>query len=152
MALRAIALNATLKSNGGKPSSTERVLNLIAETTAKDGVEMEIIRLADHDIKPGVTSDEGSGDAWPALRKKVLDGTYLFSARRSGLVSRPVLQNEFWNVWTLFSGKRIQRDGWPHTVGSRLWAWLNWPIAGNLTAGAAEPQWNIGSRTRLLLS
>ena len=30
------------------------------------------IRLADHDIKPGVTSDEGEGDAWPALREQIL--------------------------------------------------------------------------------
>jgi len=28
--------------------------------------------LADHDIKPGVTSDEGEGDAWPKIREKVL--------------------------------------------------------------------------------
>lgn len=77
MTLRAIALNATLKSSSSKPSSTERMLKLIAEAMGKIGVETEIIRLADHDIKPGVTSDEGSGDAWPALRKKVLEADIL---------------------------------------------------------------------------
>jgi multimeric flavodoxin WrbA len=28
--------------------------------------------MADHDVKPGVTSDEGEGDEWPGLRSKVL--------------------------------------------------------------------------------
>ncbi len=32
----------------------------------------KVIRAVDHDIKPGVTSDEGPGDAWPALRRKIL--------------------------------------------------------------------------------
>lgn len=36
------------------------------------GVETELIRLADHDIRPGVTSDEGPGDAWPPIRQKIL--------------------------------------------------------------------------------
>jgi multimeric flavodoxin WrbA len=59
MGLKAIALNATLKASGGEPSSTDRMLSLIAEAMAKDGVETETIRLADFNIKPGVTSDEG---------------------------------------------------------------------------------------------
>jgi multimeric flavodoxin WrbA len=36
------------------------------------GVECEQVRAADRDIKPGVTSDEGEGDDWPALREQVL--------------------------------------------------------------------------------
>ena len=28
--------------------------------------------MADHDILPGVTSDEGAGDAWPELRETIL--------------------------------------------------------------------------------
>lgn len=36
-------------------------------------IEGQIERIVDYDIKPGVTSDEGKGDAWPALRQKVLD-------------------------------------------------------------------------------
>lgn len=77
MTLKAIALNATLKSSGGEPSSTDRMLGLIAEAMAKEDVETETIRLADHNIKPGVTSDEGPGDAWPAIRQMVLDADIL---------------------------------------------------------------------------
>lgn len=32
----------------------------------------ETVRVAALDIKPGVTSDEGEGDAWPELRAKIL--------------------------------------------------------------------------------
>jgi multimeric flavodoxin WrbA len=73
MPLTAIALNATLKPSTGKPSSTDRLLGEIAAALKSEGVEtVETIRLADHDIKPGVTSDEGEGDAWPALRARIL--------------------------------------------------------------------------------
>jgi multimeric flavodoxin WrbA len=77
MALKAIALNATLKASGGEPSSTDRMLALITSAMSKDGVETETIRLADFNIKPGVSSDEGDGDDWPAIRQKVLDADIL---------------------------------------------------------------------------
>ncbi|MEB2846749.1 NADPH-dependent oxidoreductase [Rhizobiales bacterium RZME27] len=77
MGLKAIALNATLKASGGEPSSTDRMLSLIADAMAKDGVETETIRLADFNIKPGVTSDEGEGDDWPSIRQKILDANIL---------------------------------------------------------------------------
>lgn len=72
MKLKAIALNATLKRSGSAPSSTDRMLGLIATAMATEDVETETIRLADHDILPGVTSDEGPGDAWPPIREKIL--------------------------------------------------------------------------------
>lgn len=72
MTLKALAFNATLKRTGSEPSSTDRMLGLIAAEMKKAGVETETIRLADHNILAGVTSDEGRGDDWPALRKKVL--------------------------------------------------------------------------------
>jgi multimeric flavodoxin WrbA len=36
-----------------------------------------VIRVADHDIEPGVTSDEGEGDEWPAIRQRILDADIL---------------------------------------------------------------------------
>ena len=73
MPLTAIAINATLKRSGKEASSTDRMIGLIGAALAKAGVELsETIRLADHDIKPGVTSDEGDGDAWPQIREKIL--------------------------------------------------------------------------------
>jgi len=94
MKLKAIALNGTLKSSGGEPSSTDRMLDLIARGLRERHVEVETIRLADHDIKPGVTSDEGPGDAWPDIRKAILDanilivGTPIWLGQPSSVVKR----------------------------------------------------------------
>lgn len=78
MTLTALALNCTLKTKSAKdPSSTDRMLQLLAAAMARHDVSTEFLQLADHDIKPGVTSDEGEGDAWPAIRKKILDADIL---------------------------------------------------------------------------
>jgi multimeric flavodoxin WrbA len=78
MTLKALAFNSTLKSSAASEnSSTDKLLDLIAEEFKKHDVEMETIRLADHDIKPGVTSDEGEGDAWPKIRAQVLSADIL---------------------------------------------------------------------------
>jgi len=69
--LKAIALNCTLK-RGDDASSTDRLLKEVLTALATHGVSGDIHRVANLDIAPGVTSDEGEGDAWPALRKKVL--------------------------------------------------------------------------------
>jgi multimeric flavodoxin WrbA len=71
MALTAIALNCTLKPEGA--SSTDRMIGLIAGELAKHDIGLtETIRVAAHDVKPGVKSDEGAGDAWPAIRARIL--------------------------------------------------------------------------------
>lgn len=78
MPLKALAFNSTLKSStAAEGSSTGKLLELIAKEFENHDVEFETIRLADHDIKPGVTSDEGEGDAWPEIREKVLQADIL---------------------------------------------------------------------------
>ncbi|WP_426265826.1 flavodoxin family protein [Sphingomonas sp. LHG3443-2] len=78
MTLTAIALNATLKPSSGEPSSTDKMIDLVKQALTARGAEWKgTIRLADHDIKPGVTSDEGKGDAWPELRKQILEADIL---------------------------------------------------------------------------
>jgi multimeric flavodoxin WrbA len=94
--LKAIALNCTLKaSNGKETSSTDRMIGLIADALNEKGVAFDgIIRIADHDVKPGVTSDEGKGDDWPALRKRILAadilivGTPIWMGQMSSLAKR----------------------------------------------------------------
>lgn len=70
-ALRALAFNCTLKP-ADRPSSTGALLRDIADALAANGVEMETVHAASHNILPGTRSDEGPGDAWPALRAKVM--------------------------------------------------------------------------------
>jgi multimeric flavodoxin WrbA len=95
MPLKAIVFNCTLKSSqADEKSSTDRMLGLIADELKKFDVTIETVRVADHNIKPGVTSDEGDGDDWPGLRQKVLDadifvlGTPIWLGQPSSVAKR----------------------------------------------------------------
>jgi len=97
MALSAIAINCTLKRTGQNLSSTDKMIGVIAGEFRKHGVEVrETIRIADHDVKPGVTSDEGPGDAWPDILRRILDcdilifGTPIWLGQPSSLAKRVV--------------------------------------------------------------
>ncbi len=71
--LNALALNCTLKADESERSSTDAMIAVLADAFAKHDVTItETVRVAALDIKPGVSSDEGDGDAWPALREKIL--------------------------------------------------------------------------------
>ena len=74
-AATAIAINCTLKpGDGDESSSTDRMIGVLGRAFGRHGVELsETLRMADYNILPGVTSDEGEGDEWPALRRKILD-------------------------------------------------------------------------------
>ncbi len=73
MPLKAIAINCTLKADASAPSSTDAMIAVLKDAFANKDVELtETVRVAALDIKPGVTSDEGDVDAWPALRSKIL--------------------------------------------------------------------------------
>ena len=86
--LRALGLNCTLKP-GDDPSSTDLLVTQVLDALAKEGVETDgPVRVADLDIKPGVRSDEGDGDEWPACGAGSWTPTSWCSVRRSGWGSR----------------------------------------------------------------
>ena len=71
--LKVLAFNCTLKSPSGKEkSSTQVLLEQLMDALEKHGAKGDIVRAVDHNIKPGVQSDEGEGDDWPELRKRVV--------------------------------------------------------------------------------
>jgi multimeric flavodoxin WrbA len=71
MALSAIALNCSLKAKGD--SSTDAMIRVLAEAFGKHDAKLtETIRISAENVKTGVSSDEGDGDAWPAIRQKIL--------------------------------------------------------------------------------
>jgi hypothetical protein len=73
MALSVIPINCTLKRKGGEASSTDKMIGVLANHFAKQDVRVsDTLRMADYDILPGVTSDEGEGDDWPKLREQIL--------------------------------------------------------------------------------
>ena len=95
MTLKAMGLNCTLKSDPGKPSSTDAMIGLIASHLADHDVDLtDILRLSQFNILPGVTSDEGPGDEWPDIRRKILDhdilifGTPIWLGQPSSIAKR----------------------------------------------------------------
>lgn len=74
--LTALAVNCTLKPAPG-PSSTELIAEQILDALTGYGVRGELVRVVDENVKPGVETDMGDGDAWPALRQKILDADIL---------------------------------------------------------------------------
>jgi multimeric flavodoxin WrbA len=71
--LSAFAINCSLRpSSDDQPSSTDKMLADTLAALGEHGVTGEIVRAVEHDIKPGVYSDMGEGDAWPALRTRLL--------------------------------------------------------------------------------
>lgn len=97
MALSAIAINCSLKRSDGDQSSTDHMIGLLVSELKKRGVGFDgTIRIADFDVKPGVTSDEGDGDAWPGIRTRILAadilifGTPIWLGQMSSLAKRVV--------------------------------------------------------------
>jgi hypothetical protein len=57
---------------GEEPSSSDKLLADMLAAMGPHGVSGEIVRVADHDVGPAVSSDKGPGDDWPDLRKRIL--------------------------------------------------------------------------------
>ncbi|MFF8640688.1 flavodoxin family protein [Streptomyces sp. NPDC015345] len=77
--MRALALVCTL-SPSPAPSSSELLAGQVLTEMEKLGVGVESVRIADHDVRSGVSTDLGEGDAWPALREKMLAADILLLA------------------------------------------------------------------------
>ena len=77
--MKALILTCTLKRSP-EPSNTDALADVVADKLTGAGVEVERIRAVDHDIKPGVSSDEGDGDAWPRIRERILASEILVIA------------------------------------------------------------------------
>lgn len=69
--MRALVLNCTLKPSPSRRTPT-RSRGVVVEALEAEGVDVDSVRVVDDDVKPGVSSDEGSGDAWPQIRSRIL--------------------------------------------------------------------------------
>ncbi|MFD0975859.1 flavodoxin family protein [Salinimicrobium gaetbulicola] len=70
MSLKAIFLNCTLKKSP-ETSNTEAFIKNAEKIFHDLDVETESVRVVDHNVKFGNSSDEGEGDDWPKILKKV---------------------------------------------------------------------------------
>jgi multimeric flavodoxin WrbA len=79
--LKILAFNCSLKGAAAKEkSSTDVLLRQLLDALEEHGATGAVVRAVDHNIKPGVTSDEGEGDDWPALRQRVVNADILIMA------------------------------------------------------------------------
>ncbi|HEU4337947.1 MAG TPA: NAD(P)H-dependent oxidoreductase [Nocardioides sp.] len=74
--LTCLVLTCTLKPSPAD-SSSELLGSQVLEAFAGLGVRGSMERVVDHDVRFGVTTDEGDGDEWPTLREKVLEADVL---------------------------------------------------------------------------
>lgn len=70
MSLDALFLNCTLKRSP-EVSNTQALIDKVAALLEELGARCETIRVADHGVRFGVSSDEGDGDGWPAILERV---------------------------------------------------------------------------------
>ncbi|WP_051151837.1 flavodoxin family protein [Nocardia niigatensis] len=77
--LNAVALVCTLKPSLHE-SSSDLMARRILDRLAEHGVEGEVVRVVDYDVRPGISADEGEGDQWPAIREEILASEILVIA------------------------------------------------------------------------
>ena len=78
-ALLALALVCSLKASPA-PSSSDLMARQVLEELGRHGVTGNVVRVVDHDVKPGVEVDMGEGDAWPAIREQLIAADILIVA------------------------------------------------------------------------
>jgi multimeric flavodoxin WrbA len=71
MSLSAVLLNCTLKKSPAV-SHTQGLLDIVIGHLEGLGVRCETIRVVDHHVPFGVSSDEGDGDEWPGILERIL--------------------------------------------------------------------------------
>lgn len=69
--MKALILNCTLKPSP-ETSSTQALAQVVIDELRAGGVETELVRLVDLNIKPGVKTDQGEGDDWPRIHEKIM--------------------------------------------------------------------------------
>ena len=77
--LRALALVCSLKPSPA-PSSSEKLARQVLDELGTHGVVGDVVRVVDHDVKPGVEIDMGNGDAWPGIRRQLMAADILIVA------------------------------------------------------------------------
>jgi multimeric flavodoxin WrbA len=77
--LTALVLVCTLNKSPVE-SSSDLIGRQVLEELGKHDVEGEVVRVVDHDVRFGVSTDEGDGDEWPAIRARMLAADILVIA------------------------------------------------------------------------
>lgn len=116
--MRALTVNCTLKTSPAE-SNTEALAGVVIEELERLGVETDQVRAVDHAILPGVTSDEGEGDGWPAVLERVMNSEVSGALIDIGYT----IPGQAWTYWNRGPGpgddylaSEAGRD-WSHETG-----------------------------------
>ncbi|HEX7304740.1 flavodoxin family protein [Lentzea sp.] len=77
--LTALALTCSLKPSPA-PSSSDKIARQVLDELAAHGVQGDLVRVVDFDVRPGVQTDMGDGDQWPSIRERILAADVLLLA------------------------------------------------------------------------
>ncbi|MCR3750450.1 flavodoxin family protein [Lentzea californiensis] len=77
--LTALALTCSLKPSP-EPSSSDKIAQEVLDELAVHGVQGDLLRVVDFDVRPGVQTDMGEGDQWPSIRERILAADILLLA------------------------------------------------------------------------
>ncbi|GAA5053533.1 NAD(P)H-dependent oxidoreductase [Streptomyces sp. SID10815] len=77
--MRALVINCTLKPSP-QPSNTEALAATVITALQGHGVQVDVVRAVDLDLRPGVRTDMGDGDDWPRVHEKLLASRILVIA------------------------------------------------------------------------
>lgn len=156
--MRAVVLLCTLKPSP-EPSNTEALAQVLIDVWGQAGIESEVVRLVDLNIKPGVKSDQGEGDDWPAVRQKIVDAELLLVAtptwlgQQSSVCMRALERMDAMLSETQADGRPVafdkvagvvvtgNEDGAHHIVGTVSQALID---IGFTVPGQAWTYWHLG--------
>jgi multimeric flavodoxin WrbA len=156
--VRAVVLNCTLKPTP-RESNTEALARVVVEALEDRGVDVELHRVLDHDVRPGVSSDEGGGDEWPRLRERIVGAEILVVAsptwlgRPSSVAQRVLERMDAMISETDEDGRPIaynrvagvvvtgNEDGAHHVISEIAGALID---VGYTVPGQAWTYWNMG--------
>ncbi|MEJ7706100.1 MAG: NAD(P)H-dependent oxidoreductase [Nocardioidaceae bacterium] len=72
-------MNCSLKASD-QPSNTQQLTEVVIKALREHEVEIEIFRIADMSVLPGVVTDLGEGDDWPQIHQALLKSEILVIA------------------------------------------------------------------------
>ncbi|BBH68239.1 flavodoxin [Actinoplanes sp. OR16] len=145
--LRAVVLGCTLKKSPAE-SSAELLGREVLTALADHDVDGEVIRVVDHDVRFGVSVDEGDGDEWPAIRAKIMDAQILIIATpiwmgQPSSVCKMVLERLDADISKVFGKVAavavVGNEDGAHHVTAEVLQGLN--DVGFTIAGAASTYW-----------
>jgi multimeric flavodoxin WrbA len=154
----ALVLNCSLKRST-EPSNTDALARVLVEEFRAHGFETTTHRVADFDVRPGVTNDEGDGDEWPRLLEDVRASAILVVATPTWLgqpssVAKRVLErmdaliSEQDESGKPFAYDRVagvvvtgNEDGAHHVIAEVAGALID---IGYTVPGQAWTYWNMG--------